>query len=155
MKLTNDCYCSIWHFLRSYFGSSVFLLMLSHHFYQLLWCPHFSVWFSQLVLITVRHVWLFETPWTVTQVPLSKGFSRQEYWSRLHSLLQYIFPTQGSNPSLWHCRQILYHLSYREAQWKVRMPEFLGICKFSEARNHFYLVSNTLVTNSTLIMVGI
>ena len=24
-----------------------------------------------------------------------------------------IFPTQGSNPGLPHCRQILYHLSYQ------------------------------------------
>ena len=29
-------------------------------------------------------------------------------------LLQGIFPTQGSNLGLLHCRQILYHLSYRE-----------------------------------------
>ena len=28
-----------------------------------------------------------------------------------HSLLQRIFPTQGSNPGLPHCRRILYHLS--------------------------------------------
>ena len=28
-----------------------------------------------------------------------------------HSLLQGIFPTQGSNPGLPHCRQILYHPS--------------------------------------------
>ena len=31
------------------------------------------------------------------------------------SLLQRIFPTQGSNPGLPHCRQILYQLSHREA----------------------------------------
>ena len=31
-----------------------------------------------------------------------------------HSLLQRIFPTQGSNPGLLLCRQILYCLSYRE-----------------------------------------
>ena len=30
-----------------------------------------------------------------------------------HSLLQGIFQTQGSNPSLPHCRQILYHLSHQ------------------------------------------
>ena len=30
-----------------------------------------------------------------------------------HSLLQGIFPTQGSNPGLTYCRQILYHLSYQ------------------------------------------
>ena len=29
-----------------------------------------------------------------------------------HSLLQGIFPTQGSNPGLQHCRWILYHLSH-------------------------------------------
>jgi len=28
-----------------------------------------------------------------------------------HALLQGIFPTQGSNPGLSHCRQILYYLS--------------------------------------------
>ena len=32
-----------------------------------------------------------------------------------HFLLQGIFPTQGSNPGLLHCRQILYRLSYWEA----------------------------------------
>ena len=30
-----------------------------------------------------------------------------------HAFLQGIFPTQGSNPSLLHCRQIFYHLSYQ------------------------------------------
>ena len=33
------------------------------------------------------------TPWTIAcQVPLSMGFSRQEYWSRLP------FPISGDNP---------------------------------------------------------
>ena len=30
-----------------------------------------------------------------------------------HSLLQEFFPTQGLNPGLLHCRQILYQLSYQ------------------------------------------
>ena len=30
-----------------------------------------------------------------------------------HVLLQGIFPTQGLNPGLLHCRQILYHLSHQ------------------------------------------
>ena len=30
-----------------------------------------------------------------------------------HSLLQGIFPTQGSNPGLLHCRQTLHNLSYQ------------------------------------------
>ena len=55
-------------------------------------------------------------PWTVAQqAPLSMGFSRQEYWSRLPFLLQEIFLTQRSNPGLLHCRQILYHLSYNSS----------------------------------------
>ena len=29
------------------------------------------------------------------------------------SLLQGMFPTQGSNPGLHHCRQILYQLSHK------------------------------------------
>ena len=33
-----------------------------------------------------------------------------------HALLQGIFPTQGLNPVLLHCRWILYCLSHREAQ---------------------------------------
>ena len=51
----------------------------------------------------------FATPWTVArQAPLSMGFPRQEYWSGLPFLLQGIFPTQGLNPCLLHCKQILY-----------------------------------------------
>ena len=41
------------------------------------------------------------TLWTGShQASLSMGFSRQEYWPGSHSLLQGIFPTQGSNPGL-------------------------------------------------------
>ena len=34
-----------------------------------------------------------------------------------HALLQGIFPTQGSNPGLLHCRQIFYHLSHQGIPW--------------------------------------
>ena len=37
-----------------------------------------------------------------------------------HFLLQGIFPTQGSNPGLSHCRQILYYLSHQRSP--VYMP---------------------------------
>ena len=54
------------------------------------------------------------TPWTAAhQAPLSGGFPRQQAWSRL------LFPapgdllTQGLNPGLLHCRQILYCLSHQ------------------------------------------
>ena len=42
------------------------------------------------------------------------------------SLLQGIFPTQGSNPGLLYCRQILYHWPIREAPnvvWPILNPK--------------------------------
>ena len=47
------------------------------------------------------------------QAPMSMGFSRQEYWSGLHFLLQGIFLTRGLKPGVPHCRQILYSLSHQ------------------------------------------
>ena len=44
------------------------------------------------------------------------GFSRQEFEVGCHSLLQGIFPTQGSNPGLPQYRQILYQLSHQGSQ---------------------------------------
>ena len=40
-----------------------------------------------------------------------------------HFLLQGIFPTQGSNPGLLHCRQMLYHLSHQGSQMKVKVSQ--------------------------------
>ena len=40
-----------------------------------------------------------------------------------HALLQRIFPTQGSNPGLPPCRQILYHLSHQGSPW---IPECIA-----------------------------
>ena len=40
-----------------------------------------------------------------------------------HSFLQGIFPTQGSNPGLLHCRWILYQLSH---QGSPRIPEWVA-----------------------------
>ena len=52
---------------------------------------------------------LFVTPWTIP----SMEFSRPKHWVGSLSLLHGIFPTQGSNPGLLHCRQILYQLSHK------------------------------------------
>jgi len=50
-------------------------------------------------------------------------FSRQEYGVGSLSLLQGIFPTQGSNPGLPHCRRILHQLSHQGSQ---RMLEWVA-----------------------------
>ena len=62
-------------------------------------------------------VQLFATPWTVAR----QGWDFLCLWDfpgkntgvGCHALLQGIFPTQGLNPSLPHCRQILNCLSHR------------------------------------------
>ena len=50
------------------------------------------------------------TPWTIYSPRNSPG---QNTGVGSLSLLQGIFPTQGSNPGLPHCRQILYQLSHQ------------------------------------------
>ena len=60
------------------------------------------------------------TPWTVArQAPLFMDSPGKNIGVGCHFLLQGIFLTQGSNPSLLHCRWILYHWATREAQWRV------------------------------------
>ena len=59
-------------------------------------------------------VWFFVTPWTIAcQAPPSMGSPGKNTRVGCHSLLQGIFPTQGSNPDFLHCRQILYCLSHQ------------------------------------------
>ena len=43
-----------------------------------------SAWKWKVKVKSLSHVWILVTSWTVAyQAPLSMGFSRQEYWSRL------------------------------------------------------------------------
>ena len=62
------------------------------------------------------------------QAPLSVGFSRQEYWSGCHFLLQGIFPTQGSNLLHWQGHSFPLHhwgspssyvMLHYKSRWKV------------------------------------
>ena len=48
-----------------------------------------------------------------------------------HSLLQRIFPTQGSNPGLPHCRQILDHLSHQGSPILGEVLFMLGFTRTS------------------------
>ena len=50
------------------------------------------------------------------------GFSRQCTGVCYHLLLQRIFPTQGWNTGLPHCRQILYHLNHQIGRAHVWTP---------------------------------
>ena len=59
-------------------------------------------------------VGLFVTPWTtVYQVLPSLDSPGKNTGVGFHFLLQEIFPTQGLNPNLPHCSQMLYCLSHQ------------------------------------------
>ena len=61
------------------------------------WIPKFRL---QCVLSCFSCVWPFVTPWTAShQVPLSMGFSRQEYWSGLSFPAPGALPHQGTEPA--------------------------------------------------------
>ena len=68
-----------------------------------------SKWKWKVFLIPV---WLFVTPWTVALPGSSvcEILQGKNTGVGSHSLLQGIFPTQGSNLGLLYCRQILYRL---------------------------------------------
>ena len=73
-----------------------------------------SLGLSTYLCLSLSRVWLFAIPWTVAcQALLSMEFSGKSIEVGCHFLLQRIFLTQGSNPSLLHCRQILYQLSHQ------------------------------------------
>ena len=57
-----------------------------------------------------------------------------------HFLLQGIFPTQGSNPSLLYYRQILYHKATREAEMRYTSgfsPGNLSLIMEGQSENCF------------------
>ena len=71
---------------------------------------------------SLSRVRLFATPWAVpcTRLLHSWHFLGKSSEVGCHFLLQGIFPTQGSNPGLSHCRQMLYHLSHQAEPKKNR-----------------------------------
>ena len=74
---------------------------------------------------SLSHIWLFLTPWTIQSIN-SPG---QSTGVGSLSLLQGIFPTQGSNPGLPHCRRILYQLSHKGSPiWKALYTPWTDIC---------------------------
>ena len=85
-----------------------------------------------------------------------------------HVLLQGIFPTQGSNPGLPHCRQILYCLSHQESprilEW-VAYPfsretfwprNWTGVSCWAtkEAHKHIWASQLVLVVKNLLVDAG-
>ena len=82
------------------------------------------------------YVWLFETPWTVAhQAPLSKGFSRQGYWSWLPFPSPGDLPNPGTKPAsficllpgklalYYYCRLVLLILWCLKPQFSFLFPQ--------------------------------
>ena len=66
------------------------------------------------MLSHVIHVQLFATPWTVAcQAPISMGFPRQEYWSRLPFPSLGDLPEPGIKPKSPALQADLYCLSHQ------------------------------------------
>ena len=68
------------------------------------------------------------------------------------SLLQGIFPTQGSNPSLPHCRQILYQLSHKGSPRILKWVAYPFSRGSSQPRNHTGVscIAGGFFTNRTI-----
>ena len=74
---------------------------------------------------------LFATPWTIQ----SLEFPGQNTGVGSLSLLHGIFLTQGLNPSLPHCRQILYQLSYKGSPRTLESVAYSLSSRSSRPRN--------------------
>ena len=63
--------------------------------------------------VLLSHVWLFATPGTAALSSVRGILQARTLEFGCHAFLEGIFLTQGWNPGLPHCRQILYHLSHQ------------------------------------------
>ena len=77
--------------------------------------PHWPPW--KWKFWSLNHIWLFWDPMDSSPSGSSvRGIlPGKNTGMGCHFLLQRFFLMQGSNLDLWHCRQILYCLSHREA----------------------------------------
>ena len=89
----------------------------------------FSKYSSFLLVCCVFNcVQLFVIPWNVAlQAPLSMEFSGKNTAVGCHFLLQGIFPTQGSNPGLLHCRRNLLPLSHLGSLLRSKLKLSLSV----------------------------
>ena len=79
-----------------------------------------------------------------------------------HSLLEGIFPIQGSNPGLLHCRWILYQLSHQGSPYYVfiHIPINISVCTYciffiqSSVDGHLGCFHVLATINSAAINIG-
>ena len=90
------------------------VLGLSENSKALNHCLKTRICLSVVLVYSLQSCLTFVTPWTVAPRLLRTwDFPDKNTGVDCHSLLQGSFPTQGSNPGLLRCRQILYQPSHR------------------------------------------
>ena len=83
--------------------------------------------FPKCMLSHFCHVWVFASPWSrAFQVPLSMGFSRQEYWSALPCPL----PGDLPNPGIESTHLITSALEDRFSTTSTTWEAQVCICKY-------------------------
>ena len=96
------------------------------------WATYISLHTSllQFLLLLLHHfsrVWLFATPWTVAhQVPLSMGFSRQEYWSGLPFPSPEDLPNPGIKPVSLTSSALAGEFFTTSAPWEALTNPYLS-----------------------------
>ena len=100
---------------------------------------------SKLTWKSLSHVRLFATPWVYS--PWNS--SGQNTGMGILSLLQGIFPTQGLNPGLPHCRWILYQLSHKASPRILERVDYPFSSGSSQPRNRIGVscITGGLFTN--------
>ena len=101
-----------------YLQNNLFPIMLNNWSFETI-----TKYVSECMLLSP--VWLFATLYSLGQ---NTGVGNL-------SLLQGIFPTQGSNPGLLHCRWILYQLSHKGSPRKLEWVAYPFCSRSSWPRN--------------------
>ena len=91
-----------------------------------------------LVLSSTFQVWINESESCSVMSSFLQPHEQYSPWNSSgqntgvgsHFLLQGIFPTQGLNPGLLHCRRILYQLSHQGSPIPRESILFIQFCKF-------------------------
>ena len=92
-------------------------------------------------------VWLFVTLWTVaTRLLCPWDSPGKNTGVGCHTLLQGIFLTQGLNPCLLHCRQILYCWATREALGTGLHSRKWAVGEWAKLRLYLQLLPITHIT---------
>ena len=102
--------------LLQHYSSKAQILRCSAFVFEYVRVIYLEVILLLLLLSCFSHIRLCETLWTVArQLLCPQDYPGKSTGVGCHALLQGIFPTQGLNSGLLHCRQTVYHWATGDA----------------------------------------